>query len=51
MSGVVNIRSCFVNVNYEQTDVTKLIGACLNLFILVVPGKKKESAWLYTFMV
>lgn len=31
----------------KQTDVTELIDACLNLFILVVPGKKKESAWLY----
>jgi hypothetical protein len=32
----------------KQTDGAKLIGVCLNIFILYMPGKKKESACPYT---
>jgi len=32
----------------KQTDGAKLIGVCLNIFVLYMPGKKKESACPYT---
>ena len=45
--GAYSFSVSLVLVMDKQTDGAKLIGVCLNIFILYMPGKRKESAWLY----
>lgn len=49
--GAYSFSVLLMSIMDRQTEGAKLIGVCLNIFILYMPGKKKESAWLYTSTV